>query len=274
MSGRLEGRACLIVGGTSGIGLASARRFLEEGARVAVAGLTPLSDEARRELGALGPVREFGADVRFIGQVVELFGAAWEYLGRRLDVLVHTAGISGRKFGDGPLHECSDDAWDRVIEANLGSVFRTNREAVQTMLGQAPDDQGLRGSIVNLGSVLSHAPAPEYFGTTAYAASKGAIRALTLAAAARYARDGIRLNLIEPGLIETPMAARAVGDPAIRAYLATKQPMGRGPGRAADVAEAAVYLAEPAARFVTGVVLTVDGGWSISDGQRPREEPS
>ena len=104
----------------------------------------------------------------------------------------------------------------------------------------------------------------------AYAASKGAIRAMTLAAAARYARDRIRFNLIAPGLIDTPMAARAVGDPAIRAYLATKQPMAGGPGTAEDCAEAALYLCEPASRFVTGVVLNVDGGWCVSEGQIPR----
>ena len=93
---------------------------------------------------------------------------------------------------------------------------------------------------------------------------------MTLAAAARYARDRIRFNLIAPGLIETPMAGRAVGDPAIRAYLATKQPMAGGPGTAEDCAEAALYLCEPASRFLTGVVLNVDGGWCVSEGQLPR----
>jgi NAD(P)-dependent dehydrogenase (short-subunit alcohol dehydrogenase family) len=123
-----------------------------------------------------------------------------------------------------------------------------------------------------MGSVLGWSPAADYFGTIAYAASKGAIQALTLCAAARYALDGIRFNVIAPALIETPMAARAVTDPAIRAYLATKQPLAGGPGTAEDCAQAALFLCEPASRFLTGVVLNVDGGWCISDGQLPMEQ--
>jgi NAD(P)-dependent dehydrogenase (short-subunit alcohol dehydrogenase family) len=89
---------------------------------------------------------------------------------------------------------------------------------------------------------------------------------MTLSAAARYAPDHIRFNLLAPGLIDTPMAARAVNDPRIRNYLATKQPMAGGPLSADDVAEAALYLCEPGSRFVTGTELVVDGGWSISEG--------
>jgi NAD(P)-dependent dehydrogenase (short-subunit alcohol dehydrogenase family) len=137
------------------------------------------------------------------------------------------------------------------------------------MLAQTLDDQGLRGTVLNMGSGLGWSPAPDFFGTIAYAASKGAIRAMTLNAAARYARDRIRFNLIAPALIETPMAGRAVGDPAIRAYLATKQPLAGGPGTPDDCAEAALYLCEPASRFLTGVVLNVDGGWCVSEGQVP-----
>ena len=110
-------------------------------------------------------------------------------------------------------------------------------------------------------------PSSGHFGTIAYAASKGAIAALTRGAAARYAADGIRFNLLSPGLIDTPMARRAVGDPAIRHYLRTRQPIAGGPGAASDVAEAALFLCEPASRFVTGVALDVDGGWSVSEGQ-------
>ncbi len=140
------------------------------------------------------------------------------------------------------------------------------------MLAQEPDEYGLRGTVLNMGSVLGWSPAPDFFGTIAYAASKGAIEAMTPAAAARYARDGIRFNLIAPGLIETPMAARAFSDPAIRSYLATKQPITGGPGTPEDCAEAALFLCEPASRFVTGVVLNVDGGWCVSEGQVARGE--
>src|SRR5262249_57201562 len=132
----------------------------------------------------------------------------------------------------------------------------------------------LRGTIVNVGSVLDRAPSPAHFGTIAYAASKGAVRALTHAAAARYAADGIRFNLLVPGLIDTPMAARAVHDARIPPYLAAKQPLAAGPGSTAALAEAALYLCEPAARFVTGAALGVDGGWCGSEGPREGAAPS
>ena len=98
------------------------------------------------------------------------------------------------------------------MRINAYGVFLTNREAVRIMLTQPLDAAGLRGTVVNVGSVLDRSPSPAHFGTLAYAASKGAVRALTLAAAARYAPDRIRFNLLAPGLIDTPMAARAAND--------------------------------------------------------------
>src|SRR5262249_38882460 len=142
------------------------------------------------------------------------------------------------------------------------------------MLGQPPDSGGLRGTVVNVGSILDRSPSPGHFGTIAYAASKGAVRALTRAAAARYAADRIRFNLLVPGLIDTPMAARAVNDARIEPYLAAKQPVAGGPGSADDVAEAALYLCEPSSRFVTGAELVVDGGWSVSEGVREGAAPA
>lgn len=274
-TGRLEGRGCLIVGGTSGIGLATARRFLGEGARLVVCGRTDETTSAAvEELSRLGPVRGITADVGDAEAVAELFREALGPLGGRLDVLFHVAGISGRKAGDGPLHECTEAGWDAVLDGNARGLFLTNREAVRRMLAQPLDAFGLRGTVLNMGSVLGWSPSPERFGTYAYAASKGAVLAMTLAAAARYAPDRVRFNLVAPGLIDTPMAARAVGDPAIREYLATKQPMAGGPGTPADCAEAALYLCEPASRFVTGAVLNVDGGWCVSEGRHPPETRS
>lgn len=273
--GRLDGRTCLIVGGTGGIGLASARRFLEEGARVVVAGHSPEAGRsALAQLSPLGPVWDFPVELASgAAEVARLFAAALDALGGRLDVLLHVAGISGRRFGDGPLHECSDAGWEGVMDVNATGVFLTNRAAVRFMLRQPLDAAGLRGTIVNVGSVLDRAPAPSHFATIAYAASKGAVRALTLNAAARYAPERIRFNLLAPGLIDTPMATRAVNDPAIRPYVASRQPIAGGPGCAEDVAEAALYLCEPAARFVTGAELVVDGGWCVSEGAWPAGIP-
>lgn len=268
--GRLEGSACLIVGGTSGIGLATARRFLEEGARVVIAGRSDATGEAALEaLNASDRAWFESCDARNSQSVDQLFESALRHLEGRLDVLFHVAGISGRRHGDGPLHECSNTGWDTVMEANARSLFLTNRAAVQRMRAQPLDVHGIRGAILNMGSVLAGSPAPRYFGTIAYAASKGAIRAFTRAAAAQYARERIRFNLIEPALIDTPMATRAAQDPEILAYLATKQPMTNGPGLAEDCAQAALTLCEPSARFITGAELTVDGGWCVSEGQWP-----
>jgi NAD(P)-dependent dehydrogenase (short-subunit alcohol dehydrogenase family) len=268
----------LIVGGTGGIGLASARRFLEEGARVVVAGQSPeCGRTAQEELAATGLLWQFTLDLAGgESETARLFEFARDMLGGRLDVLLHVAGISGRKFGDAALHECSTEAWENVMQINAFGAFLTNRNAVQCMLRQPLDSHGLRGTVVNVGSVLDRSPSPKHFGTIAYAASKGAVRALTLAAAARYAAERIRFNLIVPGLIDTPMAARAVSDAALRPYLAAKQPIAAGPGNATDVAEAALYLCEPAARFITGAELVVDGGWCVSEGtvqEENRSEP-
>jgi NAD(P)-dependent dehydrogenase (short-subunit alcohol dehydrogenase family) len=272
-SRRLLNQTTLVVGGTSGIGLASARRFLQEGARVVIAGRDPDSGRlALEKLDAPDRVFYVPADVRDPSSVTALFEQTVEHLGPRLDILFHVAGISGRRYGDAELHECSDAGWDVVFDINARGMFLTNRSAVRRMMQQPLDEFGLRGTVLNMGSVLGWSPAPRYFGTIAYAASKGAIRAMTLAAAARYAPDRIRFNLIAPALIATPMAVRAAGDAEILAYLSTKQPIAGGPGSADDCAEAALFLCEPAARFITGTVLTVDGGWCVSEGQFPRPE--
>ena len=271
--GRMAGQHCLIVGGTGGIGLATARRFLQEGAKVVVTGRTAESSHtALNLLEGYGPVWELVAEAGDPDSLDAAFRSALPLLGDRLDVLFHVAGISARSLGDGPLHECSIEGWDAALDVNARATFVTNRLAAQVMRAQEPNEHGLRGTVLNMGSVLAHAPAPEFFGTIAYSAGKGAIRAMTRAAAAYYASSKIRFNLLSPGLIETPMSRRATEDPRIQAYLATKQPLTGAPGTPDDCAEAALYLCAPASRFVTGVELTVDGGWCVSEGQIPVSE--
>lgn len=267
MSGRLSRKRCLIVGGTSGIGRAAAERFLAEGARLVIAGNSPAEGQAvAAELARHGEALFTHADATRPGEVDALFRTALDRLGG-LDVLFHVAGRSGRRDGDGPLHECTDAGWHRTLDANLTSTFLTNRAAVRHFLAGKQS-----GVILNMASVLALAPAPEFFDTCAYAAAKGGVVALSRLAAARYAPDGIRVNVLAPGLIDTPMAARALGDEAVRAYLRTKQPLAAGPGLPGDCAEAAVFLCGDEARFLTGVVLPIDGGWCVSEGQAGRDE--
>jgi meso-butanediol dehydrogenase/(S,S)-butanediol dehydrogenase/diacetyl reductase len=172
----------------------------------------------------------------------------------RIDALFNGAGISGRPLGDGPVESCTEDAWDSVLATNLKSVFLCCRAAIPKLRAAGG------GAIVNLASVLALVGGDEDFATHAYATSKAGIVGLTRAMAVTYAPEGIRCNAIAPGLIATPMSARAQGDERIRARLPELQPLTGDFGRPEDVAQAAVYLAT--APFVTGAVLTVDGGWT------------
>ena len=171
----------------------------------------------------------------------------------RIDVLACAHGGSGRSLGDGPVDTCTDEGWAETLELNLTSVFRYCRAAIPLLRANGG------GAIVTLSSALALGGDRD-FATHAYAAAKGAVVSLTRAMAIAYAADGIRCNVICAGLVDTPMSARALGDPSVAARMADLQPITRGPGRAEDVATAAVYLAE--APFVTGAVLTVDGGWT------------
>jgi NAD(P)-dependent dehydrogenase (short-subunit alcohol dehydrogenase family) len=175
------------------------------------------------------------------------------------------AGISGRRFGDGPIHEATLDGWEAVVAANATSQFLVARAAIRRMLGQRPDGAGSRGTLLLMSSTLATHPAPAFFATHAYAASKGAIDALARALAAYYAPQGIRVNAIAPSLVATPMSRRAQDDPTIVAYLAEKQPLAGGPIDADAVTATALHLLSDDARMVTGQVVAVDGGWSVSE---------
>jgi NAD(P)-dependent dehydrogenase (short-subunit alcohol dehydrogenase family) len=255
----LDGKRCLLVGGTGGLGLAAAKRFLEEGAQVVLAGHD--ASAGQTALSALGSGSFILCDATQPTEVDRLFAEAITCL-QGLDVLYHLAGASGRRHGDGALHECTDNGWQVTLAVNLTSVFLSNRAAIRYWVGQQQ-----QGVILNLASVLALCPAPHHFDTCAYTAAKGAIMSMSRQAAARYASLGIRVNVLAPGLIDTPMAKRAISNPAIGDYLATKQPLRGGPGQADDCADAAVFLCSDRAGFITGVVLPVDGGWCVSEGQ-------
>ena len=177
--------------------------------------------------------------------------------------LYHVAGGSGRKFGDGPLHEITNEGWEKTLNWNLTSLFQSNRAAARRFL-----ELGHGGSVLNLGSVLGDSPAPRYFATHTYATTKAAIVGFTKSVAAYYANKNIRFNVLAPALVETPMAQRAAQDDTIQNFIKTKQPLDGGRiGIPSDLDQAAIYFLGDGSKFTTGQVHTDDGGWSISEGQ-------
>jgi NAD(P)-dependent dehydrogenase (short-subunit alcohol dehydrogenase family) len=261
MGGLLADKVVVILGGTTGLGLSGARACLRAGAKVVVTGRDVANVEAAgRELGA--DALAVAGDARAPDSTETVISAALRRFGS-FDCLYHVAGGSGRKMGDGPLHECTDAGWDFTFDLNLDPMFRSNRAAVRSFL--ATDTPG---SVLNMGSVLGLSPSPRFFSTHAYAACKAAVIGLSRAAASYYAPRGIRFNVVCPALVETPMAKRAVGDELIREFITTKQPLSGGRiGRPEDLDSAVVTLL--ASDFLTGQVLNVDGGWSVSEGQIP-----
>jgi NAD(P)-dependent dehydrogenase (short-subunit alcohol dehydrogenase family) len=263
MSRRLAGRACLVTG-ASGIAAAAARRFAAEGAAVHVASLDPEQCAALcAGIAAAGGRCTWSAgDLRDEEVVAEAVGRSTEATGR-IDGLFAVAGGSGRRHGDGPLHEVPLSGWDATFSLNLTPAFLALRDVVRAMRQQQPDDEGLRGAVVLVGSVLATSPAPALFATHAYAAAKGALESLVRTTAAYYAPEAIRVNAVTPGLVATPMAARAAGDPATVAYTAAKQPLAFGLLDPEDIGDAALFLLSAEARRITGQTLAVDGGWSV-----------
>jgi NAD(P)-dependent dehydrogenase (short-subunit alcohol dehydrogenase family) len=254
---RLAGKVAVVTGAGSGIGRATALRFASEGAAVALLTRSPDSGAtAEAEVLAAGAEAIFiEADVSIESDVAQAIHQVREYWGR-IDVMFNAAGISGRSFGDGPVADCSLEGWDRVISANLTSMFLCSKYGVAAML----DNGG--GSLINLSSVLGLVGGDEDFATHAYAASKGGIVAMTRAIASFYAPRNVRANVIAPGLIRTKMSRRAQSDQRIVDRLDRLQPLTSDFGEAEDVAAAALYLASDESRFVTGIVLPVDGGWT------------
>jgi len=248
----------LIITGSTGIGAAAVRQATAQGARVVIA----TADDASGilladETGAgywSGDLHRPAAAESILAQCLARFG--------RLDGLFHVAGLSGRRFGDGPLHEIDDESWENALAWNLGIAFRMCRAAVGRMMVQAPDESGSRGSIVTVGSVLVESPESKHFATHAYAAAKGAVAAMCRSMAAYYAPHGIRVNMVAPGVAGTPAAERSQSDPELQELLRRRQPLTAGLIPVEDVARAALFLLD--SRSITGEVLTVDAGWRLS----------
>jgi len=251
---RLEGKVAIVTGGNAGIGEAVVKRFADEGASVVITGrrqqeldrvVSGIRHNKGKALAVAGSVTD-ETHVQDVAQrTLDSFG--------RIDILVNNAGIG--EFGK-RLHEIDDTTWTTVLDVNLTGVFRMTRAIVPHMLKQG------RGAIVNISSVASLVGIPTL---TAYAASKGALDALTRALAIDYATDGIRCNVVNPGLIDTPMAAPLMANPDMLQPILAQYAI-RRPGTPDEVANMVLYLASDEAAWVTGGTFTIDGGMTIAKG--------
>ena len=257
---RFAQRVCLVTGST-GIAAATARALAAEGGRVFVVSRTP--EHVDELVSELGNASGMAADLTQEQAVQSAVGACVERFGR-LDCVYNVAGISARRFGDGPLDEMTLEGWRAAIDTNATSIFLVCRAAVRQMLVQSPAGDGRRGVILNMSSAIAQYPVARHFVTHGYAASKGAIESFSRSLAAYYAGRGIRVNVIAPGLVATPMSRRAQADAEIMSYLEHKQPLAGGPLTAEDTVGTALYLLSDDARMVTGQVVAVDGGWGVA----------
>lgn len=255
---QLQDKKIVIVGGTTGMGFSAAKAFIAEGARVVVVGRNEQSvANAAEQLGSSalaisGDATQPGTANQAIELCLERFGG--------FDGIYHVAGGSGRNMGDGPLHGLSLEGWNWTLNMNLTSLMLSNQAAVQHFLALKKG-----GTILNMGSVLGFSPSPEHFSTHGYAAAKSAIIGFSKSIAAFYSKDNIRVNVIAPAVVETPMAQRAATNPEILSFIRSKQPLDGGRiGRPDDCDGLALYFMSDQSRFTTGQVVAVDGGWSVS----------
>lgn len=242
---KLQDKVAIVTGASSGIGLAIARQYAAEGAKVV---LSDLNEQAGQEAAAnIGDNAKFyRCDVSDSKQVDALVAFAVESFGR-LDIMVNNAGIGGL----GGVADATDESWLKTIGINLNGVFFGCRAAAKYM-----KEKGIKGSIINMASILGSVGLE---GSVAYCSAKGGVVQLTRAGALDMAKDGIRINAIAPGFIETGMTkdylASAFGD-MVRA----NTPMGYV-GKPENIAAAALYLASDESSYVTGEIHHVDGGW-------------
>jgi len=243
---RLAGKVALITGGASGMGQSEAVIFAKEGAKVVVADV--LEAEGRRVADSLGGAGRFvHLDVTSEPAWQKAIEATRKDFGK-LDVLVNNAGISGTFDPD----TLSTSAWDRLMDVNAKGVFLGMKHAIPMM------EQAGGGAIVNISSVSGFVGQKGIH--MAYNASKGAVRLMTKSAAVQYARSGIRVNSVHPGVLPAMRSSKATADPAFREKMLAGVPM-RREGRVEEVAYAVLFLASDEASYITGTELVVDGGW-------------
>lgn len=240
-------RVAIVTGGADGIGWACAKRFAEDGYRVAIADLN--GERAARRAAELGPRHiGMGGDVANENEMVALMRTV---VGRfdRIDVLVNNAGIGEQ---NAPTLEQSSMAFDRLLSVHVRGTFLASREAARAMLAQRA------GAIVNLCSIAGQGGIPT---RNAYGAAKAAIASLTRSMACEWARQGVRVNAVAPGYVVTELVDTLARNGQLnRAAIERRTPLGRL-AEPDEIARAIAFLASDAASYITGTVLNVDGGW-------------
>jgi NAD(P)-dependent dehydrogenase (short-subunit alcohol dehydrogenase family) len=225
----------LVAGASGGIGAACVRGLRATGAEVVEAD--------RPEADICLP----GVADRVVAEAVSRHGG--------LDGVVHAIGMSGRRLGDGPVEHCADEAWETLLRVNLTSAMWLLRAAIPVLKAAGG------GSVAIVGSALANATADQDFDTAAYAVSKSALETLARMAARECAPAGIRVNVVAAGLVDTPMASRALADDRISARLGDLMPLTGRAARPEEVADVVCWLLSDASRLVTGAVVPADGGW-------------
>jgi NAD(P)-dependent dehydrogenase (short-subunit alcohol dehydrogenase family) len=256
--GPFQNRSALILGGTSGIGRAAFDSLKNHGCRCIAIGKPDAIQSAEVSNDFIF------ADLTSPSTFQPAFDQALQSLGGHIDILIHSVGGSARSSGDGPLSDCTLEGFQAALKLNLESAFLALQAAVRQMQNQPPDAHNQRGCIALVGSVLATSPSIKHFNTIGYSAAKAALEALVRTSAATHAADGIRINLLKPGLVATPMAERALHNPEILEFLSHKQPLTHGPLSAQACAQALLSLVHPDNIGLTGSILTLDGGWSIT----------
>jgi 3-oxoacyl-[acyl-carrier protein] reductase len=243
----LDGAGVLVSGGSRGIGLATARRFLEEGSRVFLSGLDEAEVEAAvKGLGAVGTVDGAACDVASEADVDRLVRGAEGFLGG-IDVLINNVGIARRE----PLLDIATESWNEVLDVNLRGQFLVAQRVARSMV-----DRGRGGAIVNMASTNALEGEAGY---AHYNASKGGIAMLTRTMAVELGPHGVRVNALCPGKIATPLQGEAEDAGYTARFVRDRIPLGRS-GTPEEVAAAYAFLASDEASFITGELLVVDGG--------------
>ena len=247
---RLEGKVALISGGARGMGAAEARLFAREGAKVTIGDV--LEEEGRR---VEAEINETDGEALFVKLDVtresdwqEAISATVARFGR-LDILVNNAGI----VASGVLEDTTSSQWDEIMEVNVKGAFLGSKASIPEMRKVGG------GSIINISSISGNIGQDDV--QPVYNASKGAVRILTKSTAVQYGKEGIRVNSVHPGMVDTPMIAGMMDDPEVAAYELAQIPLGRI-AAPEEIAYGALFLASDESSYVTGSELMIDGGYT------------